>query len=250
MVRQEEMISALENVLGMTLVDAVLNSLPAFLVNVAVYVLVAVALHSMASRRGILRPWLAWVPFANMYMLGCISDQYRSVVLGQEKRRRKLLLGLEIPKVLLAAGVTCLSFLMLLRMMDMGLDLFLAPETLSEEALMELVSAVLGYAAGIMLLALPFLVITILSTVFGYIALSDIFKSCDPANATVYTVLSIAVGMACNVVFGLPVGVLPAIFLMACRKKDYGMPLRTVEVPAFEVPQWQTPEEPWEQNHE
>ena len=45
-------------------------------------------------------------------------------------------------------------------------------------------------------------------------------------------------------------GTFSAIFLMACRKKDYGMPLRTVEVPAFEVPQWQTPEEPWEQNHE
>lgn len=250
---QQELISALESVMGMTITDAVLSSLPSLLINVAVYVLVAVSMHAIASRRGIMRPWLAWIPFANMYMLGCISDQYRSVVRREEKSRRKLLLGLEIPKVLLNVGVTCLSIMMVLGMVAQGLDLFLAPENVSEEVLMEMVSAVLGYAAGIMLLGLPLVVILILSTVFGYIALSDIFKSCDPANATVYTVLSIAVGMACNVVFGLPVGVLPAIFLMVCRKKDIGMPFRTVEAPAYEIPQWQqpqTPAEPWEQNRE
>ena len=41
------------------------------------YVLLAWGLFTIAKRRGINKPWLAWIPVVNVWMLGCISDQYR-----------------------------------------------------------------------------------------------------------------------------------------------------------------------------
>ena len=41
------------------------------------YVLQSLGLYTIAERRGIRNPWLAWVPVANMWVLGSISDQYQ-----------------------------------------------------------------------------------------------------------------------------------------------------------------------------
>lgn len=256
MQNQQDTTAMLEELLGMSTTDMILSEIPGMLINVAIYVLTAVALYTMAKRRGILRPWLAWIPVANIYLFGCISDQYRSLALGQTKSRRKVLLGMEIPVRLLSFGVIWLAFSMLSNMMSMGLDVFLDPDSMAvmdEELLMEMAMSVMGQAAGILLLGLAFLVVGIIYTVFYYIALSDIFKSCDPANATVYLVLSIAVGIGANLLFSLPTYVLPAVFLMVCRKKDYGMPLPRQMQPVYEVPQWQPAEpqdDPWEQKQE
>lgn len=43
-------------------------------VSVAVYVLQALAVHSMAKRRGIENAWLAWVPVASGWILGSVAD--------------------------------------------------------------------------------------------------------------------------------------------------------------------------------
>lgn len=253
---QQDMVAMLEQILGMSMSAAILSAIPGFLVSVAIYVLTAVALYTMAKRRGILRPWLAWIPVASIYLFGCVSDQYRSLALGQTKSRRKVLLGLEIPMYILSVGVGWLAFSMLANMMSMGLDVFMDPDslaTMDEELLMEMAMSVMSQAAGMLLLALPMLVIAIIHTVFYYIALSDIFKSCDPANATVYLVLSIAVGIGAYMLFGLPTTTLPVVFLMVCRKKDYGMPIPRQAQPVYEVPQWapaQPQADPWEQKEE
>lgn len=253
---QQDMVAMLEQMLGMSMSAAILSWIPGALVSLAIYVLTAVALYTMAKRRGILRPWLAWIPVASIYLFGCVSDQYRSLALGQTKSRRKVLLGLEIPLRILSVGVVCLAFSMLSSMLSMGLDVFTDPDSLAmmDEALvMEIAMSLMGQAAGLLLLALPMLVIGIIYTVFYYIVLSDIFKSCDPANATVYLVLSIAVGIGANMLFSLPTATLPAVFLMVCRNKDYGMPIPRQAQPVYEVPQWapvQPQEEPWEQKEE
>lgn len=253
MQNQQELIAMLEEVLGMSMSAAIISEIPGLVINLVAYILTAVALYTMAKRRGILRPWLAWIPIANIYLFGCISDHYRSVALGQTKNRRKVLLGLEIPLQLLSAGVVALAISMLASMLAMGLDVLMDPDSLAalgEEQVMEIAMTLLGQVAGLLLLALPMLVIAIIHTVFYYIALSDIFKSSDPANANVYLVLSIAVGIGANMLFGLPTAVLPAIFLMVCRNKDHGIPMRQEEQPVYEVPQWapaQPQEDPWEQ---
>jgi uncharacterized membrane protein YbhN (UPF0104 family) len=66
------------------------------------YVFMAIGMYTIAKRRGINFPWLAWLPFGSSWMLGCISDEYRYVVKGQEKSKRKLMLGLDIAVSVLA----------------------------------------------------------------------------------------------------------------------------------------------------
>ena len=58
------------------------------------YIFQGLTLSTVARRRGINNPWLAWVPVGNVWMLGCISDQYRYVAKGQVKNRRKTMLVL------------------------------------------------------------------------------------------------------------------------------------------------------------
>lgn len=220
-----------EEMMGMSLFATMLSEIPSMLINLAVYVLTALALHTIAKRRGIKNPWLAWIPIANVWLLGCISDQYRYVACGETKNRRKVLLGMQIAMQVISIAVLVLCFSVLFSILSVGLD---ALDSMSESMASEMLAAILGPVAGMLLLCLPLLVVAIIYLVFYYIALHDIYKSCDPGNATLYLVLSILFNIT------LP------IFLMICRDKDNGMPARQQEQPVFEAPQ--PPVEPWEQN--
>ena len=46
--------------------------------QVVIYIIRSLALMRMASRRGLPKPWLAWIPVGSEYMLGCIYDDIRS----------------------------------------------------------------------------------------------------------------------------------------------------------------------------
>ena len=92
----------------------------------------------------------------------------------------------------------------------------------------------MGSIMGVLALCLPWAGVAIASAVLSYMALYDIYTSCDPANNTVYLVLSILFGFT------------QAIFLFLCRNKDEGMPPR--KQPAAE-PEWQSQpprEDSWE----
>lgn len=162
--------------------------------SVVCYVLQALGMYSIAKRRGIHKPWLAWIPVVNMWLLGSISDQYQYVVKGKVRNRRKVLLGLNIALyamlILVYASAIALPFL------GNG-------------------AAALGGTVLLMVLcALAMLVLSVLMVVWQYIALYDLYASCDPGNAVLYLVLSILVNVT------MP------FFIFACRKKDLGMPQR------------------------
>lgn len=149
------------------------------------YILTGIGLYSVAARRGIDRPWLAWIPGMRFYLAGCISDQYQAMVVGKNKNKRTVLLVLVL--VLLAA--------------------FCA---------MHAATPMSGNPAE----ALPFLLIFLPAwgaaaamVVVFYMALYDIYRSCDPKNAVLFLVLSIAVNVT------------QPFFLFFCRKKDLGFPL-------------------------
>ena len=69
--------------------------------GIALYVLRALGLYSIAKRRGINHPWMSWVPVLDLWVLGCISDQYQYVVNGNVRNKRKWLLGLSIAMAVL-----------------------------------------------------------------------------------------------------------------------------------------------------
>ena len=45
------------------------------LVGIGLYILQSLGLYSIAKRRGLDNPWMAWVPVVNMYLLGIIADE-------------------------------------------------------------------------------------------------------------------------------------------------------------------------------
>lgn len=229
----EATMEELEDLMGMGIFSSLFSEIPSMLINLAVYVFTALALYTIAKRRGINKPWLAWIPFANTWLLGCISDQYRSVVHGEVKNRRKVLLGLQIAISVLTCVIIVLCIVMLGNLLMFGLDNL--DNNMSEAAAKELLNAVMGPAAGMILVAIPMMVVAIIYCVFFFIALHDIYKSCDPDNATLYLILSIFISYT------------QPIFLFICRNKDGGMPPRREEVP-FQPPV--LPAEPWEQKEE
>lgn len=153
------------------------------------YVFTAFALYTIARRRGIAHPWLAWIPVADAWLLGSLSDQYRYVARGQEKRKRIILLVLYI--VMSSCGVAAVTF-----------------------ALVMMFGAPAYGATGLLGCILILLASAAAAAVLHFMALYDVYVSCDPENAVLFLVLSIFFGITAP------------LFLFLCRNKDGGMPPR------------------------
>ncbi len=208
--------------------------------GVLVYILQTLALYTIAKRRAIKKPWLAWIPLVNVWILGSLSDQYQYVVKRQVKNKRKVLLGLGI--AMAAMGVVFLIaavwMLVALVFMVISIPAISDPETLLSNLMYyagsNVVLANLLALAG--LLALPLAVLAVIHTVYFYMALYDLFRSCDPKNTTLYFVL----GLVGNVVIEGAY----SIFMILCKDKDLGMPPRKEEPEVIVEPVCS--DDPWE----
>ena len=163
--------------------------------SVVHYVLHSIGLYTIANRRGIHHSWLAWIPVGNLWLLGSVSDQYQYVVKGKIKNRRKAMLWMYIALFAVSLVWSILTMV----------NAFSANTLETANA-----GAVIGMIVSVLAVA----VLTILITVFQYLAYYDLFVSCNPNNAVLFLVLSIV----------FPV-TLP-FFVFVCRKKDDGMPPR------------------------
>lgn len=180
------------------------------------YVLTALGLYTMASRRGIRKPWLAWIPIISVWILGSLSDQYRYVVRGEVRSKRKWLLGLNIVEAVLAVVMIGMLGSIFVN------AVFSAMQNLPESYMLDMA---MNRAMTIMVLALPALGISIASMVLYYMALYDIYNSCDPRNSVLFLVLSIFLGI-------------PRPFFLFCnREKDLGMPPRRPVPPSQPGPE-------------
>ena len=214
--------------IAMTIIDLI-SSFFSFAVSVVTYVLTAWGLYTIAQRRGIEKPWLAWIPIANVWTLGCISDQYRYVVKGETKSKRKVLVALQIA---MAVCVIVFCVLMVVAVVDIA---GMAMGNMSEEAM---VAAALGSMGGAFLMLIPMAGIGIAFSIISYMALYDVYTSCDPKNNVVFLILSIFINIT------------QPFFIFFNRKKDLGMPPRRPDPMQYMPPQpnWQQPQQPnWQQ---
>lgn len=206
-----------------------ISGIPSFVLSIASYVLTALALYTVAQRRGLNRPWLAWVPVVNCWLIGSLSDQYRYVVKGEDTSRRKILLTLQILMMILGIAMAAVGIATAVGAVGGAM------RGISESRMME---TVLGPLVGIVGLSLPLAGISIAYAVIRYMALYDIYRSMDPVNCVLFLVLSILFGVT------------EPFFLFFNRNKDLGMPPRRQTysyVPP--EPQWQEPaQEPWKQD--
>lgn len=132
------------------------------LLGVPGYVLTGVSLYSIAKRRGIDRPWQAWVPGMNLYILGCISDQYQAIVKGKQKDKRSILLLLILVELVAFCAIYIGAF-----------------SAVNNNTLLFLLTFIPAWCAMAALV------------VISLVALYDVYVSCDPQNAVLFLVLSI-----------------------------------------------------------
>lgn len=197
--------------------------------GVLVYVLQALALYTIAKRRGLKKPWLAWIPIVNVWTLGEISDQYQYLVKGQVKNKRKILLGLLIAISALSLAVLFAALWLIAGALMLSLGALLQ-EGLTETVLLTLVQEHLGTLLMICLLSVPIGILAAVYAVFFYMALYDVYRSSDPVNSTLYLVLSLVGNVVVDGAY--------CIFTILCKEKDLGMPPRNQDPeaaqPAFE----------------
>jgi hypothetical protein len=195
--------------------------------SLAAYVFTALAIYTIAQRRGIKKAWLAWVPVVNVWILGSISDQYRYVVKGEIKNKRKTLLGLNIASVVLSIVMV---IVVIVQVVSAAMDLGMAGYVSEQE-----VFGVLGkFFLTVALVSIPGMVIAVTGFVISSIALYDVYRSCDPENSTLYLVLSLIPGIN---------SITKPLFLFLCRNQDKGMPPRVDAEPVQEPVTYETYEE-------
>ena len=193
------------------------SAFPSTLLGIAAYVLSSLALYTLATRRGIDKAWLSWVPVLNVWIIGSLSDQYRYVVKGQYKSKRKVLLILNLINAAVA---------LILLIVAVSVSVELTTGAIYGVRGNELWNSVLGSALGATGLALTMGGISIAAAVIRYMALYDIYVSMDPANSVLFLVLSIIFNGT------------EAFFLFFSRNRDDGMPPRR-EAPR--EPAWEEP---------
>ena len=195
-------------------------------ISVGTYILQSLGMYIIAKRREIKNPWLAWIPLGSSWILGCISDQYRYVSKGQVKNKRKVMLVLTVLASLLMVAFFAQFGKVMMQTVAYDDTMF----AVDHAAEMNLLSSVAGMLGVVLIMS----GLAIALTVYQYMALYDLFCSCEPKNGVLYLVLSIFVNIT------LP------IFLFICRNKDEGMPPRKTDPELIPQPI----REPWENNPE
>ena len=164
------------------------------------YIFESIGLYTMAKRRGIKYPGLAWVPIGNAWIIGSLADHYMNITELKNTKSRYILLWLDV--IIGVLGII-VSIVLLGFGMHTIIEAFNSRYYGANSYILSMLG-MLGLTGIIWLLAVT-------QQVFVYIAFYRIFKSCQPSNAVLYLILSIFVNVS-----------LPFI-LFAIRNKDEGM---------------------------
>lgn len=211
--------------LAVGIVTGLTSSLPSVAFGILTYVFTALTLYTVATRRGIEKAWLSWVPVLNVWILGSLSDQYRYVVKGEIKSRRKSLLILNVLTSVFSLLICIVCVVMVVELASGTIRGF------SDDRIMEMMVGPLIAVVG---LCLPLIGTAIAGLVIRYMALYDLYVSMDPANCVVFIVLSILINVT------------EPFFLFFNRNRDDGMPPRKqepVHIPEPEYQQYYQPQQ-------
>ncbi len=168
------------------------------IIGLVFYIFESLGLYAIAKRRGIKNAWLAWVPVGNAWLMGKISDQYQQYAQGKKTNRAAILLWCGLAVIALTIPLAVMAIRILVDVVE-NLDHVrgYVPS--------------MGALGSVGLLSLAVMALSIVVVVFQFIALYDLFRSCEPKNATAYLIISIFFSVA------MP------FLVFAQRNKDEGM---------------------------
>lgn len=156
------------------------------------YILSGIALQTIAKRREIPNPWLAWVPYGNIWLSGKIADDYQQKIHGKNTNKAMfMLVGFIVVEVVNSIGGFASTWT----------DLTVPTENEWYELVVFIVAV---------LILLVQCGVTIAYNIYSGFVYYDIFRSCNPKRSLLYTLL------------GLFLGLTP-LFLLLVRKQDLGM---------------------------
>ena len=185
---------------------------------VVVYLLQAVGLYSVAKRRRIPRPWLAFLPIGESWILGSISDRYQFVRNKRYRNRKKLLVCTELTIYALCSAIYFFFGSLLINMQTIiatykvyigwyGKPIYQNQTVTFPPRADDILAA----EQLVLVLLLAAFLLSIIFLMFRYFACYDYYASCRPDLKVVFLVLSIV----------FPVTI--PFFVFACRKHDLGL---------------------------
>ena len=182
-----------------SMVSGLMSSTVSTAIAAFTYIFTALSLFTIGKRRGIDKPWMAWVPFANSYFFGKVADDHNEKSNGRQTNYAKWMLVLQIIGCAVAIIATIVYLVVIIvraiKMGDANIDVRTA------------VLSVLGPSViYVLIIVAAFAGVSILQ----HFAAFQIFRSCDPDKSVLYLMLSIFINIT------LP------IFLFICRNKDLG----------------------------
>lgn len=166
------------------------------LIGIAGYILQGISMQTIAKRRGIENPWLAWVPIGNSYILGAVADDYNLKARLKKTNLRKFLLFFTLGLLVCVISLYPLLFTGMYSIMQSD-------------------GTGVGAALLVVLAILYVLVfgLSITVSVFQYIAIFRLLRSLSAKNGVLYFILSIFI-----------TGVYP-LLIFFLRDSDEGMPI-------------------------
>lgn len=172
------------------------------LMAVATYIFTALPLYTIAKRRGLDKPWAAWIPIGDAWIIGCLSDHYRLRARYEYTDRGRDLLkhGIMLAIGLAVFYITWICYMVMGTVMPGN-----NPYTF-------MVFMMLGMLLLLLASMVFMIVITVRYMIRYYKALYDVYASCDPTKPVMFLLLSIFVSYAVPVC------------LMINRNNDYGIP--------------------------
>ena len=178
---------------------------PMMVYGLVSYLLCVAGYYAVAKRRGIEKPWLAWIPVGNSWILGSISDHYQLQTHYCTKNKRKVLLWLQIILIILLILMLIFAAATVLETIEAA-----RPEN-QRYPFIDFWKPVRDSIRDMVLLWAVIAVVAPVLTIVQYVALYDLYRSCNPESSGLYMVLSIL----------LPV-TLP-VLVFTVRKRDLGM---------------------------
>ena len=166
------------------------------IVGITIYIFESIGTYTIAKRRGLKNPWLAWIPFANFFMFGSIADDCNQKLSGKKTNNKQLLLWLGV-----ASKIIAVPFVIWL--MDWYVN-FLTDVIVYQGYGVE--SYLMNFFGTFFILYFLLLAVSIAYAVFYYIALHKVYKSYTQS----YVLL---------LVFSIIFGITPFV-LFAIRNKD------------------------------
>lgn len=164
--------------------------------GLASYIFTSLSYYTIAQRRQIKNPWLAWIPVGNYWIIGSIADDYDKRN-GINKNWRKVLLAL----ALISYGAIVVFYVI---MMASVISMAISTGNMEPEVA-DFIPLFIGMYIGIFVIVLP-------AAALGaciYVCTYKVFESTVPEKSLKYFLLSILVPFA------------SVVCLWRCRNQGY-----------------------------